>query len=155
MTKIESMVKRGIKYLDWKKKSALRCPICGNLDFIARDIIFVWLTSPPLLYDLKKEEREAIQKIILEKYVSPENVCRIETHHLSYTFDITMPLCKDCHMKVHHSFDFPWTSFKPVDKRKSVKFYDAVKDVPLQSLMFYQKDKNAYNHFYTRKLGGK
>jgi hypothetical protein len=38
--------------------------------------------------------------------ICKENSQQVHKHHCSYLFDITVRLCEECHMKVHHEDGF-------------------------------------------------
>lgn len=116
-------IEQGIKHLDAKKRQAKRCPICGSLNFQIDDLIAEWMIKPSRAFDLASKDRSFISSEIIRIYNIPDNACSLETHHISYVMEITMPLCEDCHKKVHHSDYEPWSKYKPIDKRDDPKMY--------------------------------
>jgi len=59
----------------------------------------------------------------ISKYSSPESVlewyeneAKLEMHHVSYEPEIVIPVCKKCHVKIHHSDDYE--HLKPEKSRK-------------------------------------
>jgi len=124
--KLEKHIELGMKHLDVKKKRASRCPICGSLNFSIDDIIDDWMLKPSRGFDLSNGDRRFLFRELLRLYNVPSNICSIETHHISYVMDITMPLCVDCHRKAHHSDKEPWSKYKPIDKRDDPKMYETL-----------------------------
>jgi len=43
-----------------------------------------------------------------------------QNHHISYDEDKTIPVCKECHAKIHNSNDPEYTRYKPNDTRKDL-----------------------------------
>jgi len=117
-------IKRGLKHLDVTLKRAKRCPICGKQDFNVETILDDWFLDPCRLYDLTFDQKCFIRAEVSRQYTRPKNVCDIQTHHISYVMDITMPLCRKCHVKAHHSKEEPWCKYNSIDKRKDPKYYE-------------------------------
>jgi hypothetical protein len=120
-------LKSGMNYLERKKKKAMRCPICGCLNFFVQVTIDEWMSKAPRAFDLKNDEKRFLYGELMNRFVVDEPTCGMDTHHVSYVFDITMPVCSDCHKKIHHSDEKPWSDFKPIDKRHDPKRYEKLK----------------------------
>lgn len=118
--RIDKYIEQGSKHLDIEFKRAKHCPICKTIDFPVREIIDDWMSKPSRAYDISIADKRFIISELM-RYKLPSNICQIETHHISYEMEITMPLCIKCHKKVHNSDESPWCKYKPIDKRLVLK----------------------------------
>jgi len=114
---LEKHIELGIKHLDVKRRRARYCPICKSLNFSIDNILIDWIFKPPRIYDISQEQQTFVISEIKKRYKVSGNVCSLEIHHISYEMEITMPLCVECHKKVHNSNEEPWCKYKPIDKR--------------------------------------
>ena len=117
---LDTHIKTGLKHLETKLKKAKKCPLCNNIDFNIDDIITEWLFKPPRIYHLSDKEKRFITIELHKRFKIPDNILQIQIHHISYVYEITMPLCKDCHSKVHNSNDDFYNKFKPWDSIKDI-----------------------------------
>lgn len=51
---------------------------------------------------------------MLECYCCKKQFEKVENHHLNYTKNITIKVCKRCHEDIHHTNK--WLDLKPVDQ---------------------------------------
>jgi hypothetical protein len=114
---INSYIKDGLNHLNTKKNKAKKCPICGKLNFNLDLILDEWFSQPRRYYDLSDIDKRILRNELIRRFVIPENICNLEIHHISYKMEITMPLCIECHKKVHNIDDEPWCKYKPIDKK--------------------------------------
>jgi predicted Zn-ribbon and HTH transcriptional regulator len=117
---LDKHIEQGLQHLDAELKRAKRCPICKAFGFSVDDLIAEWMLKPSRAYDLSPEDKRFLCNELSKRYIVPNNVCSLETHHISYELEITMPLCVECHKKVHNSDKEPWCKYKPIDKRKNL-----------------------------------
>jgi hypothetical protein len=120
---LDTHIKEGLNHLDVVKDRAKHCPICGSIDFDIGMVLDDWMAKPRRAFDLSQREKGILCSEIMRSYEQPNNAGSIEIHHISYVMDITMPLCIECHSKVHNSNNEPWSKYKPIDKRDDPKHY--------------------------------
>jgi len=123
MVSLEIHIKQGLKHLDVVKDRAVHCPICGSINFSIGGILDDWLSKPRRAFDLSHEDRTFLYDELIRRFKIPKNVCSLENHHISYVMEITMPLCIECHNKVHYSNEEPWCKYRPIDKKDDPKMY--------------------------------
>ena len=122
--KINRYIRAGINHLETMYKHARPCPICGRKNLSISYILDEWLSSYPRYPDLDLKEKAMIHSNVVAKFNCPDDVTVFEHHHISYVFNITMDLCKDCHRKIHHSDVDPYCRFKPWDSPGDKKYYE-------------------------------
>ena len=123
---MNQLIDQALRFLDKRKRQSGRCVICGKLNFLLETKIDEWMAKPRIAYDLSNDQKRFLQAEILKRYRIDEPTCGMDTHHISYVMDITMPVCSDCHKKIHHSDEKPWADYKPIDNRNDPKMYENI-----------------------------
>lgn len=72
----------------------------------------------------------------------------VDEHHVSYSHDVTVPLCRSCHQKVHGNKDSP---YHPIDTPP--KSTICISEQNKHLLDQHKKDGESYNDAVGRLLG--
>ena len=66
---------------------------------------------------LNRELIDKIYRIVFENYQFTKEDASLNKHHVSYEKNITIPVCVQCHKKIHSSSDPKYRKYYPVDKK--------------------------------------
>ena len=101
--------------LEWQEKVYGNvCVNCGAY----QGNWFVWKESLEIAYESSKIAEKRKLKIILTEQerlerVFPEEILKLEKHHISYNPEETIFVCRSYHLRIHNTDDFP--HLKPKD----------------------------------------
>ena len=111
-----TMFEKAWNYVMKKREKALRCTICNIVLFDGINELDYFFYNKRNIFNVSKEELQLIYNMFWDRYPSNKE-SSLTRHHVNYSKNIQIPVCKSCHRKIH-SGKFPeLNKYLPVDKK--------------------------------------